>query len=127
MLEAISASSASAVVLDSTATAVTALAQTDATFWSSLLTNPVFVIVFPLAYAAWILLWKGWALWRASQKNQKVWFIILLVFNTLGLLEIAYLFFFSRQDWSKIGARFGFSTATSSKKNSSVKTNKKEK
>lgn len=40
----------------------------------------------------WILTWKGFALWTASKKDQKPWFIAILVINTLGLLEIIYLF-----------------------------------
>lgn len=44
-----------------------------------------------LLILAWSLLWKGLALWRASQRKEKVWFIIFLVVNLLGLPEIIYL------------------------------------
>ena len=44
----------------------------------------------------WSLLWKGLALWRAGKNNQPAWFIFLLVLNTVGLLEITYLYFFQR-------------------------------
>ena len=40
----------------------------------------------------WSLLWKGLALWRAAKRNDKWWFIAFLVINTLGILEIIYLF-----------------------------------
>lgn len=40
---------------------------------------------------AWSLIWKGLALWRAGRLNQPKWFVILLIVNTLGILEIAYL------------------------------------
>lgn len=40
----------------------------------------------------WVLTWKGFALWTASKKDQKPWFVAILVINTLGLLEIIYLF-----------------------------------
>lgn len=40
----------------------------------------------------WSLFWKGLALWHAAKRGQKVWFIVLLVVNTLGILEIVYLF-----------------------------------
>ncbi|MEW5805159.1 MAG: DUF5652 family protein [Patescibacteria group bacterium] len=43
----------------------------------------------------WVLVWKGWALWRSARKSQKYWFVALLVINTLGVLEILYLFVFS--------------------------------
>ena len=45
----------------------------------------------------WSLPWKGVALWKSSRLNQKGWFIALLVINTLGLLEILYIFVFSRR------------------------------
>jgi methionyl-tRNA synthetase len=44
---------------------------------------------------AWTLPWKGVALWRAAKSSDKVWFIVLLLVNTLGLLEILYIFVFS--------------------------------
>jgi hypothetical protein len=42
---------------------------------------------------AWSLLWKGLALWRAAKRGEKIWFIVFLIVNTLGILEIIYLFF----------------------------------
>jgi len=45
----------------------------------------------------WVLPWKGVALWRASQNSQKKWFVALLVVNTLAILEIVYIFFFSKK------------------------------
>ncbi len=44
----------------------------------------------------WTLPWKGVALWRAAHAERKGWFIALLVVNTFGLLEILYIFVFSR-------------------------------
>jgi methionyl-tRNA synthetase len=40
----------------------------------------------------WALAWKGWALYLAARRDEKVWFIVLLIVNTLGLLEIFYIF-----------------------------------
>ncbi len=40
----------------------------------------------------WTLFWKGLALWHASRRGQPWWFVILLVVNTVGILEIVYLF-----------------------------------
>jgi len=40
----------------------------------------------------WTITWKGVALWKASRAGSKPWFIILLVLNTLGILEIIYIF-----------------------------------
>lgn len=47
--------------------------------------------------AIWSLVWKGLALWRAARKNSKYWFVAILIINTLGLLEIIYLVFFSKR------------------------------
>jgi len=33
----------------------------------------------------WSIFWKGWALWKSASKRQLLWFIFLLVFNTLGI------------------------------------------
>ena len=45
-----------------------------------------------LLIALWILVVKGYALWTSARMNHKWWFVILLVVNTFGLLELAYLF-----------------------------------
>jgi hypothetical protein len=52
-----------------------------------------------LLFAAylWTLLWKGIALWRAAGLKQRNWFVALLVLNTLGILELAYLFYFAKK------------------------------
>ncbi len=44
----------------------------------------------------WVLVWKGVALWKAVTKRHVLWFIILSVVNTLGILEILYLFWLGR-------------------------------
>jgi len=43
----------------------------------------------------WSFVWKAFALWRSARKNDKVWFIVLSVLNTVGILEIFYLYYFS--------------------------------
>ena len=45
----------------------------------------------------WSITWKGLALWKAAKLNQKVWFIILLVVNTAGILEIIFYFLLPAQ------------------------------
>lgn len=63
-------------------------------YWYSWLSPSNF---FALALLAWALFWKGWALWQAAKKEGRIWFVVLLVINTAGLLEIAYLFWFSSE------------------------------
>jgi hypothetical protein len=40
----------------------------------------------------WSFFWKGLALWHSGRRGQPIWFVILLIVNTLGILEIIYLF-----------------------------------
>jgi len=58
--------------------------------------TPLQMIVVILA-VIWTIPWKGLALWKAAKKGDLVWFIVLLVINTLGILEIIYIFIFSRE------------------------------
>ncbi len=50
-----------------------------------------------LLLAAWVLPWKGWALWRAARLNDRGWFIALLVIQTLAVLDIVYIFSISKR------------------------------
>jgi len=45
----------------------------------------------------WSIIWKGLALWKAAQLRSKIWFVILLVVNTAGILEILYLYVFTKK------------------------------
>ena len=40
----------------------------------------------------WSLFWKATALWHAARKGHGAWFVAMLFINTLGVLEIIYLF-----------------------------------
>jgi len=40
----------------------------------------------------WTIVWKGLALWRSARLGHKWWFIVFLIINTVGLLEIIYYF-----------------------------------
>ena len=44
----------------------------------------------------WILPWKGYALWKAARKGETKWFVALLVINTFAILDILYIFIFSK-------------------------------
>lgn len=56
---------------------------------------PYFIFVLLIA-AVWSIIWKGTALWMSARRNQKIWFVVLLCVNTVGILEILYIFFFSK-------------------------------
>lgn len=50
---------------------------------------------------AWTLPWKGYALWLAAREGHRWWFIILLVTNTLAILDIIYIFLVGRPSQKK--------------------------
>jgi hypothetical protein len=42
--------------------------------------------------ALWTVFWKGIALWMAARRDHLAWYVILLVLNTVGILEMVYIF-----------------------------------
>ncbi|MDD3098206.1 MAG: DUF5652 family protein [Candidatus Pacebacteria bacterium] len=58
-----------------------------------LIMNPWFILLI----IAWSLPWKGVALWKAAKNDHKWWFIPLLIVNTVGVLEMIYIFVFSKK------------------------------
>ena len=54
---------------------------------------PIWLLVILLV---WIVTWKLIALWKSARKGHIVWFILLAVVNTIGILEILYIFVFSK-------------------------------
>lgn len=64
-----------------------------ATFFTFLATHQWIIIL----AAIWTIPWKGLALWRAARNQSTAWFVVLLIINTLGILEIIYIFAFSKK------------------------------
>ena len=58
-------------------------------------------IIFLLVVVIWSLVWKGIALWKSARKGHLIWFIVLLIVNTVGILEILYIYVFSERSSSK--------------------------
>jgi len=56
-----------------------------------------FVVFLLIIAGIWSIIWKGIALWKSARYGQKVWFVVLLIVNTVGLLEIIYLAFFQKR------------------------------
>ncbi len=50
-----------------------------------------------IALIIWSTVWKGIALWKATKSGDKRWFTALLVINTAGILDILYIYVFSRK------------------------------
>jgi methionyl-tRNA synthetase len=55
--------------------------------------NPIILI--PIL--VWSMAVKGIALWYSARASQKVWFVALLVINTVGILEVVYLKVFRKK------------------------------
>ena len=53
-------------------------------------------IVLLVVIFAWSMVWKLLALWKSARKGSVAWFIILAIFNTVGILPILYIFVFSK-------------------------------
>ncbi len=62
-----------------------------------LLLLPMFILLL-----IWSMIWKGFALWRAARENSIAWYIVLFLVNTAGILEILYLFIFSKKAKMKL-------------------------
>lgn len=60
--------------------------------------NPWVGVVIAIA-ALWSIPWKGMALWKAARASDTWWFIALLVVNTVGVLDILYIYIFSKWKW----------------------------
>ncbi len=53
-------------------------------------------IIFISILIIWTIPWKGIALWKSARNNHKWWFIAMLLVNSLAILEIIYIFGFSK-------------------------------
>lgn len=68
--------------------------------------SPAFFIglsILGFLFAIWFVIsiaLKGYALWTAVKRNEKWWFIALLVINTMGIFELLYLLFIAKVSWS---------------------------
>jgi hypothetical protein len=64
-----------------------------ANFWLATMWGTLAIILLVI----WSLAWKGVALWRAAGNKKLAWYICMLIFNTAGILEIIYIFGFSKK------------------------------
>lgn len=77
-------------------------------FQQFVITNPLYANLIALVLTAWSVVWKGMALWKSSRKGSKIWFVIILMVNTVGLLEIAYIYLLSKIRWEDVTNKFKF-------------------
>ena len=57
-----------------------------------------------LILVLWSSIWKAFALYRAGSLKSVPWFTVLFVLNTAGILEILYLFVFSKKKQKEVAA-----------------------
>lgn len=65
---------------------------------NTIINHPSLILVLVL----WSIIWKGLALWKAAKKDSAPWFIVLLIVNTLGILEIIYLYLVDNKPTKKV-------------------------
>lgn len=57
----------------------------------------IWFLVLLAVVAVWEMIWKGIALWRCGRNNHLVWFILILLLNTVGILPLVYLIWFDKE------------------------------
>ena len=57
---------------------------------------PRWLAIVVIIVVLWEAIWKGVALWHAGSDRNLLWFVLIFVLNTAGILEIIYIFGISR-------------------------------
>ena len=70
--------------------------ELELTQFAQMFSDPGFALLFAVL-TIWSLAWKGIALWKAAKNNSTAWYVVMLILNTVGILEIIYIFFFSKK------------------------------
>ena len=81
-------------------TAITQSADIAQSLQALLGISRTFAIILLTIITAWVLVWKGLAMWKSAKKNHIVWFVIFLIIGGafLGILEILYIYVFADID-----------------------------
>lgn len=69
-----------------------------------------------LILAIWALPWKIYAVWLAAKREEKKWFVGLLLINTFAILEIFYIFKIVKKTWPEVKSDFRGAWASFKKK-----------
>jgi len=68
--------------------------------------NSDYMPIIIILTALWTIPWKGVSLWKAARNGSIVWFFILLIFNTLGILDMIYIFIFSKRSRTNADGKY---------------------
>jgi len=71
---------------------------------------PGWVIAVIVIVGLWEVIWKAIGLWHAGSDRNLLWFVLMFVLNTLGILEIIYVFGISRPRRARAAAAAGASS-----------------
>jgi len=66
----------------------------------------IFLVALALLAVLWTISWKIYASWTAAKRDQKRWFVALVILNTLGILEIFYIFYIAKKSWIEVKGDF---------------------
>ncbi len=58
-------------------------------------TFPTWAVALFVVIVVWSLVWKLVGLWKSARKGSWIWFVVLAITNTLGILPILYVYVFS--------------------------------
>jgi len=88
--------------MNSTALLLNELGRLPAQVWGvSAVASVIGVTALLTVLIIWSIVWKGLALWKAARNGAKVWFIVLLLVNTVGILDLIYYFYAHKKKWGK--------------------------
>jgi hypothetical protein len=63
----------------------------------TLIANPYLLI----ALVLWTIPWQAWSLWLSARRGEVWWFLVMTILNTIGLLNIFYIFVIAKQSDKK--------------------------
>jgi hypothetical protein len=50
----------------------------------------------------WVLPWKIYSLWVSARNGHKGWFVALILVNSIGILDIIYIFAVAKKGWKDV-------------------------
>ncbi len=59
------------------------------------------ILMLLITILLWSMVWKLSGMWKSARKGSLIWFIVLALTNTVGILPILYIYVFSKIDWNK--------------------------
>ncbi len=58
--------------------------------------SPLTVMAILSVIMIWSIFWKFFGLWKSARNNSPIWFVIIALTNTLGIIPILYIYLFSK-------------------------------